>query len=1277
MKQRLFHSLAARLALIVLVSLVPAVLAALSFSREARQHIQDEAGLLAQRQAEILAGRGREVLAGGRQALAGLTRLKAIHTLDQRRAIPVLRDVVLQSPDILTCNIFDPQGRLAATSATGGRPFSVQDRPWFQHVLGTLSCSRGEYLVSRNIGQSVLVLGCPVHDDSGRMTGVISLGLGLGWFQRTSGELRLPDGACVSLVTVGGEMIVHSQSLGEEHAKSIPNLREMLASVAGGEALHTVRGEDGVPRLFAFARLADTPGAEIYAAVGIPLEKAYAEARAETAKSLVALFAAALVSLGGALLLSRSILRPARAILEAARRLGAGELAHRIPERDSGDLAELTEVAAGVNRMAGELEASTQALRAAEQRVRDILEQSVDGYFESTAEGRYREANPAMLRMMGYDSLEQLQAEVTDIGAQLYADPDDRARLLEILRREGRVRGYEYQVYRRNGVVYWVSMSVRALTDGQGNLAGMQGFATDVTERKTAELELARSNERFLAVLDNQSDAIFVADFETDVILFANKVVRGGMGSEVLGRPCWAAMRGGMDACSACPRARLLDEHGEPVGVLTREEHHPESGAWSLIRVQAIRWTDGRLARLETVTDITEIKRAQEELRAQGELIQGLLDHSPAHISIRDARGIFLAVSTDVPNIFDIPPGPIVGNHVSRYFPPETAAAVMEDDRAVLATGRPTTRAHALMTKDGTTRTYLVNTFPLLDKDGAADRVCSISTDITERARLERELLAAKEAAEKANHAKSEFLAKMSHEIRTPLNGIIGFTDLAKAASDDAERAQCLESLETSGRALLSLVNDLLDLSRAESGRLDVERIPFVLRAEVEAALTPVRAEAARKGLGLSVRVDEALPERLVGDPARLRQVLVNLTANAVKFTHRGGVSLELAPVTAQSPARAKIPADPALRHRVLLCVRDTGIGIPEGAQATVFENFTQADSSTTRKYGGTGLGLAICRQLTRLMGGEIWLESAPGQGSSFYVSLPFGEAPAPASSAQGPGGAGPQPPGAARPLAVLLAEDTPANAFIAKAYLKRLGHAADHVFTGREALAKLAERPYDLVLMDLEMPDMDGLEATRRLRAGEAGEANRVVPVLAMTAHALTSYREQCAQAGMDGFVAKPVTFGELAEALDRHLGQGPEVRPQADREAPAQADQLGQAGHQPLDTARALEMLDGDQDLLRDVRRIYAEDTPKKRAYLERLAQGPPPQAGPELAEAIRVAHSLKSACSLVGAFAAAGAARDMEKAAGQGRLEELPGLALRLSEELGAVLEALAAR
>jgi signal transduction histidine kinase/FixJ family two-component response regulator len=406
-------------------------------------------------------------------------------------------------------------------------------------------------------------------------------------------------------------------------------------------------------------------------------------------------------------------------------------------------------------------------------------------------------------------------------------------------------------------------------------------------------------------------------------------------------------------------------------------------------------------------------------------------------------------------------------------------------------------------------------------------RECAIAlyNDVTERNRIAAEAALAHEQVVEASNMKSAFLANVSHEVRTPMNGVIGMTELLMQTKLDEEQVAYAAQIEQSGEHMLAIINDILDISKIETGHLALDVTDFDLGETIKETCSAAGALARAKGLRLDLQIESDVPTRVRGDGRRLRQALANLLSNAVKFTPAGTVAVHI------SATRA-----PGETTEVRVVVADTGIGIQPDALQRMFEPFTQADVSTTRLYGGTGLGLAIAREIIQLMGGTITADSTPGHGSTFRFAVQL-EAPPDLNALPEPNVAptGKQAPAWPDPPLVLVAEDSQINQIVAARVLERCGCRVEIVADGGEALRALATRHYDAVLMDCQMPGMDGYDATAELRRREHG--TRHTPVIAMTAHAMTGDRERCLDAGMDDYITKPVRHNDLANTLGRWI--------------------------------------------------------------------------------------------------------------------------------------------
>ena len=787
-------------------------------------------------------------------------------------------------------------------------------------------------------------------------------------------------------------------------------------------------------------------------------------------------------------------------------------------------------------------------------------------------------------------------------------------------------------------------------------------------------------------------------------------------------------------------------------------------------------------------------EKIERELRDSEALYASLVENLPVHVLRKDREGHFTFANSSFCRLLGLSKEEILGKTDFDFYPPDLASKYRRDDRRVMETGELFEDIEEYE-KHGETRYVQVLKSPVHDALGQVIGVQVVFWDVTEKVAVQRALEKAKEAAEEASRAKSEFLANMSHEIRTPMNAILGMAQLLEQTPLSPEQREYIRIIRESGDTLLALINSILDFSKIEAGRLELDAVEFSLREVVGDTMKALAVRAHRKQLELACRIAAEVPDQLVGDPMRLRQVLINLVDNAIKFTEQGEVVVEVVPRERQE------------REAVLeFVVRDTGIGIPREKQKRIFEAFEQADQSMTRRYGGTGLGLAICQRLVNLMGGQIELESEPGRGSTFRFTARFQipsaapaapptpeldtfgtrqilvvddhatnrrilaemlaswgleavlaasgaealkimeqaeHAPPPVvitdvrmpqmdgyqlvaelrkrypadkvaiivlSSEDRPGDtelfrrmdvAGvlrkpvkqselynvlaevlglqfrpatpvtipPSFPELA-PLRVLLVEDSPFNQKVAIGLLEKHGHHVTTVSNGKEALEALADGEFDLILMDIQMPEMDGLTATKEIRAREARLGLPRIPIIAMTAHALKGDREQALSAGMDGYIAKPFIAAEffqtiadvIHEVRGVHVGEtqvmpvidstaaGQTVR--ADTQGPCRASDktIAETSSVPTSSApspkglvdwqHALRSAGGDPDLLRELIVTFREDMPRQLQALEEALERR------DWSTARRAAHTLGGAFRHFGAKMAAEVAYELEK-------------------------------
>jgi len=798
--------------------------------------------------------------------------------------------------------------------------------------------------------------------------------------------------------------------------------------------------------------------------------------------------------------------------------------------------------------------------------------------------------------------------------------------------------------------------------------------------------ELTKERDFITAVLQACGALVIVFDTEGRIVFFnpAFERVMGYSTADLIGKLFFDVLVG--------PESREQSRQRLEYGVSARSPTSFE-GEWitksgevrriSFSNVPMLNQAGEVQYYITTGIDITDRHYTDQELLKSETQFRSIWEASYEPMFLTDSTGMIVKVNAAFASMLDTDPRSLEGMTVTGLFHPEEREELREYHRTLYASDVKQhffeRELHFMQGRSG----IFENSVTRVDIPGQPSQMLCVLRDVTGQKRNAEELARAKEAAEAANRdlvaanrnleetgrlaremadraealsaAKSDFLANMTHEVRTPLNGILGMTGLALETQLESDQREYLELVKLSAEALLSLVNDVLDFSKYEVGKLGLDSVEFSLRGLVRDVLRPLALRASGSGLAFESAVHDQLPDRLIGDPLRIGQVLRNLAGNAIKFTNSGKVSIH---VWAESQE-----ASGAESSKVTLrfSVADTGIGIAPEKHRLIFEPFTQADGSTTRKYGGTGLGLSISSGLVELMGGRIWVESELGQGSTFSfiltLDLPVtSEAHQPVSSSWAPGDG-------KRKLRILVAEDNSVNQRLAARLLERQGHSVIIAGSGQQALelfeSSLSDgNQYDLILMDVQMPGLDGLQATARIRQMERGSGRRI-PIAAMTAQAAESDRLRCLESGMDAYVTKPVHVPELMRMIESIVLGGNSMNATLTTEEPSVELQL-----QQLDESLALSRVGGDVELLKEVVELFLDDYP---STVEKIKDAVASRNALALEHA---AHSLKGSVSTFGAARAFEAAFTLEK---QGRSGDLTGAQDGL-HQLEQALEAL---
>ncbi|MES2296492.1 MAG: PAS domain S-box protein [Pseudomonadota bacterium] len=905
-----------------------------------------------------------------------------------------------------------------------------------------------------------------------------------------------------------------------------------------------------------------------------------------------------------------------------------------------------------------ERQRAEEALRASAERYRRIVQTAAEGIWMFDAHAATAFVNPRMAQMLGYAIEDMIGRPLAD-----FVDADGLPALALHLQRSrdgGQPGQGDFRLRRSDGGDLWVMLSTTVIHTDNGEYGGSLAMLTDISDRRMAEAALVNSNTRQASVFNAVASGLVVQDRDGHILesnAAAERMLALGPGTA----PLWSALHedGRAFAPQDHPVQRALATGSSVRDVVMGVQQPDGTLCWLSVNAEPICDQDDQVYMVvSSLTDITYHKRSEDAVRQGEQRLQEIIQMLPIGLFIKDADGRLLLMNGACEQQFGFTLEQLRGPDPRYHYSKEQTAEFRRSDQEAFAGGVLVDSVEAIFNaKLGREIHLRTLKKPVYDVRGEPDYLIYMTVDITasrlaeqqmrelnehleERVQQRTEQLDhAKKVAEEASLAKGQFLANMSHEIRTPMNGVIGMAYLVLKTDLNPRQRDYLEKIRFAGEHLLGIIDDILDFSKIEAGKLEIETVEFSLDHVIQTLTTVVAPKAASKHLALVFEIDPTLPRVMQGDPLRLGQVLINYTNNAIKFSEEGEIKIRA--INAEDGEH-----DCLMRFEV----RDNGIGLGELEKAKLFQSFQQADTSTTREYGGTGLGLAICKQLAQLMDGEVGVESGLGQGSCFWFTARVRKV---AGALHGAADQADRVAAAARVVEqtaavlaamkgarILLVEDNTFNQQIALEMLEEAGAAVCLANNGVEALDLLRQAQFDCVLMDVQMPIMDGLEATRRIRADAQLAPTRV---LAMTANATNEDRARCMAAGMDDFITKPIQAGLLCQTIVNWL---PERKVAAATPAPmpAQVNTFRPLAGDPevVDLTVLAKLLGYNPDKVRKFAFKFLETTQEGFTEIDHaLAAGD--------IDAIReLGHRIKSSARTVGAMGIADLCL---------RLEELP--------------------
>ena len=926
----------------------------------------------------------------------------------------------------------------------------------------------------------------------------------------------------------------------------------------------------------------------------------------------------------------------------------------------------------GIVRDISDRKEAEKALRVSEEKFRTVADHTYDWEYWRTADGSLAYSSPSCERITGYtaeeflhdprlltrimhqDDLEVFRSHLDDTARN--AAPTDCATP-------------DFRILTRSGEERWIAHVCQEVFDGEGKTLGRRACNRDVTTQKKTERDILKKQQQLEALnhalhssedklktfFELSSDAIFIHDYEGN-LKEVNQTACDRLGytrEELLSVHL---------SCLDLPEfavkiPEILDQLRITKKIVFETVHVGKNGPRVPVEVSSKEIElAGEVLVFSTARDITERTLFQNKLLKLSKAVE----NSPVTVIITDHLGRIEYVNPKFTEITGYAPEEVIGQNPRILNAGVQPKELYRELWSTLLAGQEWRGDFCNRKKNGDIHWDHASISPIRDEQGSITHFVAIKEDVTEQKRITGELLAAQDAAHAANRFKSEFLANMSHEIRTPLNAIIGFSSLALKGNLAPRQQDYIQKINMAGEILLTSINDILDFSKIEAGRMVLEQLPFRLETMLATVVSLVQQKAVDKGLQVAVETAPEVTSCLIGDEHRLGQIIANLLSNAVKFTELGGIMLETALLTKEEE-----------RVQLKFSVSDSGIGISAEQISKLFQPFTQADGSTTRRFGGTGLGLSISKQMVEMMGGEIWCESTPGVGSTFRFTAWFGIGQVNDTELHPTGGAA----SGVTTLQsfdfsgsrILLVEDNEINQHLAIELLKESGAVVHLAANGKEAVMMITGgASYDLVLMDIQMPVMDGYEATRIIRSDRRFAT---LPIIAMTAHALPEAQQKIIHAGMDAHISKPIDAQTMLRTMRAFLCDQALVEEHNNSEGIPSGDDLVIPDSAGLDVSGTLRRLDGNRKLYLWLLRSFVEQESNAVTALEEALRG-----GDQKRAELR-AHTIKGTAGSMGAVELQNLARSLEQAIARDESPERVSAALeRFGVELNRLLTEL---